>query len=58
MTYQELLAHILKMTEEQRSLHVVVNDRQRGEFYPVKYLIYNVESDIIDSGNPTLVINP
>lgn len=57
MTYQELLVHIMAMTPEQRKLNVVINDSQREEFYPALYLMYNVKSDIIDNGNPVLVIN-
>ena len=56
MTYRELAQRILNMSEEQMDMDVTVIDVEADEVYPVGYLWFGLEVDLVDENQPVLDI--
>ena len=56
MTYKELLNELQKLTEEQLSCTITVEDAEWGEFYPAELRVCGENHDILEDGHPVIFV--
>lgn len=59
MTYQQLLAHLLLLNEEQLQQNVTLYDNLHtvDEFYPLSDVGFATENDVLDKGHMFLMFD-